>query len=310
MKHLRGYAFILGATVFWGVSATVAKFLFTKHIDTLVLVQMRMSISCLLLVVYAAIFKRNILSVRARDLPRLAVLGLIGGAGSNFTYYFTIQQTNVATAILLQYLAPLFVLLYSAMTKEEHVTAGKVAAGFVSLIGCYFAIVGTQFSLLSINHLGLLSGLASAFCWGFANVWLRRLVQMYNVWTCLVYAFIFATLFWLVINPPWVIAAAGYSAETWRIFFLFAIISILVPHSLYFGGIRYLTASRAIITATFEPIVAIGSAFIALGESLSAVQIGGAVLVLVAIGILQLRQEPAAPDSSKTPMTVGHSISD
>ena len=33
-------------------------------------------------------------------------LGLIGIAGSNFTYYYTISETNVATAILLQYLAP------------------------------------------------------------------------------------------------------------------------------------------------------------------------------------------------------------
>ncbi len=310
MKHLRGYLFIIGATIFWGVSATVAKFLFTKHIDTLVLVQMRMSISCVILVAYAAIFKRDILKVRMRDLPRFLLLGLIGGAGSNFTYYFTIQQTNVATAILLQYLAPLFVLLYAAIAKEEHVTPGKIAAGFVSLIGCYLAIVGTQFSLLSINQLGLLSGLASAFCWGFANVWLRRLVQRYNVWTCLVYAFIFATLFWLFINPPWAIASAGYSAGTWRIFFFFAVISILIPHSLYFGGIRYLTASRAIITATFEPIVAIASAFLILGESLSAVQLGGAALVLIAIGLLQLRQEPAEENSAKNPATLGHTISD
>ena len=71
-------------------------------------------------------------------------------------------------------------------------------------------------------------------------------------------------------------------------------ISILIPHSLYFAGMRYLTASRGIITATFEPIVAIVSAYLILGESLSAVQMLGAVLVISAIALLQLRQDPAA----------------
>ncbi len=310
MKQFRGYAFILGATLFWGVSATVAKFLFTHQYDTLVLVQMRMSISCLLLVAFLAVAKRDVLRVRLRDLPRFLLLGLIGGAGSNFTYYYTIQQTNVATAILLQYLAPLMVLLYAAAMKEESVKAGKIAAGIISLAGCYLAIVGTESSLLAINRAGLIAGLASAFCWAFANLWLRRLVQRYNVWTCLAYSFLAASLFWIVINPPWKIIAAHYSAETWKTFFLFAIISILIPHSLYYGGIRYLTASRAIITATFEPIVAIASAYLLLGETLSLVQIGGAVLVVVAIALLQLHREPSASAGSPDALTSGHPLTE
>jgi drug/metabolite transporter (DMT)-like permease len=310
MNRFKGYLYILGATLFWGISATTAKFLFSKNFGPLVLVQMRMSLSCLMILVYFLISKRKFLIVKISDLPLFAALGLIGGAGSNFTYYFTIHQTNVATAILLQYLAPLLVLVYAAVTKEESPTIVKTIAGIVSLGGCYLAIAGKDFSLLNINNLGLLTGIVSAFCWAFTNIWLRRLIKRYSVWTCLIYAFIFASLFWLVINPPWVIVQAHYSLETWETFFIFAVISILIPHSLYFGGIRYLTASRAIITATFEPVVAIVSAFLFIGEVLSPLQIIGAVLVISAIAILQLRQEPDVEDSTKNIVTVGYSISE
>jgi drug/metabolite transporter (DMT)-like permease len=310
MNRLKGYAFILGATLFWGIAATVAKFLFTRHFDTLVLVQMRMTLSCILLLAYFLTFKRNLLVVKISDLWHFALLGLIGGAGSNFTYYFTIQQTNVATAILLQYLAPLLVLGYAALSREERLTKVKLTAGVVSLAGCYLAIAGKDFSVLSINRLGLLSGVASAFCWGFTNVWLRHLLKRYNVWTCLLYAFVFSSILWMVINPPWNIVAAHYSAETWRTFLIFAVISILIPHSLYFGGIRYLTASRAIITATFEPIVAIGSSFIILGDTLAPVQIAGAALVISAIAILQIGHE-TVPANAGNPVTpVGHSVAE
>jgi len=221
-------------------------------------------------------------------------MGIIGGAGSNFAYYFTIEQTNVATAILLQYLAPLGVLLYAALSGEEKVSRATFGAGIISLAGCFLAIAGKDFSIVSISRLGLLSGITSAFCWAFANIWLRRLIKDYSVWTCLFYAFLFASVFWLFFNPPWAIAAAHYTAGAWASYFGFAMISVLVPHSLYFAGVRYLSASRAIITATFEPVVAIVSAFLILGETLVPVQMLGAVLVIAAVIMLQMRREEAA----------------
>lgn len=291
MKFFKGYLFILGATTFWGIAATIAKYLFTHNVGTLILVQTRMTFSFLVLLTIFVLRYPQFLKIRMRDLYMFALLGIIGGAGSNFTYYFTIEQTNVATAILLQYLAPLLVLIYATFTGEEHVTVPKFSAGIISLSGCYLAVLGKDFSLLSINRIGLISGIASAFCWGFANVWLRRLLKKYNMWTCLFYSFMFASLFWMVINPPWNIISAGYSGGTWLTFFGFAMISILIPHSLYFSGMRYLTASAAIITATFEPIVAIITAFIFLHEFLEPIQIAGALLVITAIALLQIKHK-------------------
>lgn len=295
MRPFRGYLLILGATLFWGVSATLARFLISGTIDTLILVQTRMTISWFLLVAFFLAFNRNILRVHRRDLFQLALLGIIGGAGSNFTYYFTIKETNVATAILLQYLAPLLVLGYSAWTKEEDLTPWKAIAGIGSIAGCFLAVTGRNFSFESLSSVGLLTGLGSAFCWGFANIMIRRMLHRYSVWTTLVYSFSFASLFWVVINPPWVIAGLGYTASTWWMLVVFAVISILIPHSLYYSGVQYLTASRAIITATFEPFMAIGSAFLFLGETLAPVQLLGAVLVIAAIMVLQLKEEAGQP---------------
>lgn len=294
MKSIRGYFFVLGAITFWGISATIARSLFARSVDPLVLVQMRMTLSCIILCLILAIVKRDRFKVKPRDLYRFALLGIAGMAGSNFFYYFAIQQTNVATAILLQYLAPLFVLLYAAISREETVGPVKAIAGAVSLAGCFVAVTGTDLSILTINRPGLLAGLGAACSWGFTNVWLRRLLRSYDNWTCLLYAFISGSLFWLLINPPWAIVASKYSASTWSLFLGFAVISVLIPHSLYFLGLRYLTASRAIITATAEPIIAITSAYLLLGETLSWIQALGAVLVLSAIAVLQLSRERQA----------------
>lgn len=218
------------------------------------------------------------------------MLGIIGSAGSNFFYYYAIKETNVATAIL-QYLSPLFVLAYAAISREEELGPTKLIACAVSLVGCFLAVAGKEPSVIHLSDVGLLAGLAAAFCWGFSNIWMRRLVKEYNSWTALVYAFVFGTLFWLVINPPSRVFAAGYTMKEWGLFLGFAVISVLIPHSLYITGIRYLTASRAIITATFEPVVAIVTAYIFLNEVLTPVQILGAILVVSVIVILHRKPD-------------------
>jgi len=292
--------------VFWGLSAILAKILFGNepgngpgHIDPLILAQTRVSFSCLVLFTFFFIIdvkhpsNTSMLRINVKDIHRFALMGVFGIAGSNFTYYFTIQQINVSTAILLQYTAPLLVLAYVTAKKEESLSAVKVVAAVLSIVGCFFVVGGREFSFSNLNGLGLVSGFGSAVCWAFTNVYLRRLLRNYSVWTILVYSFLTASVFWLFVNPPWSIARAHYSTELWLQFLGFAMVSVLIPHALYFTGVRYVAASRAIITASFEPIVAITGSFFILGEILSPVQLTGALIVIVAIAMLQLKREEA-----------------
>lgn len=297
MRSLRGYFYILGATVFWGISATVAKFLFIHQMGTLILVQMRMSLSCIVLLAAVLLFRRDLLRIKPKDLFGFALLGILGVAGSNFTYYAAIRATNVATAILLQYMAPLIVLVYAAATREETLSGVKIVAAAISLFGCFLAVGGRD--VLAMNFTGILWGISSAFSWSFTTIMVKRLLRRYNMWTMSMYSFLCATVFWMIINPPWDILSAGYSTKEWGTFFVFAMISVLIPHSMYFRGTHYLTATRSIITATFEPVAAIVTAYIILGEALSPLRIVGAVVVLAAIILLQYKGESAVTEEMK-----------
>ncbi len=291
MKSLKGYILILIATVFWGIAATIAKILFEKNIQPLEIAQTRVTFSAILMFGYFLVFKRKYLIVETKDLFMFLLLGIIGIAGSNFTYYFTIQQTNVATAILMQYMAPLLVFVYAAFTKSESLSFIKLSAAILSIFGCYLVVGGKDFSFQNINRIGLLSGIASAFCWAFANVYLKIILKKYSVWTAIVYSFVGGTIFWLFINSPSYYFIKYPEIQSWYVFIIFAVISVLIPHTLYFNGLRYITPSRAIITGTFEPIVAIVSSFILLGDILNLIQLIGAILVLSAILILQIKRE-------------------
>jgi DME family drug/metabolite transporter len=70
--------------------------------------------------------------------------------------------------------------------------------------------------------------------------------------------------------------------------FVFSLISVLGPFSLYFAGLQHLEPTRAIVVSCLEPVFSIVIAAIALGELMRPVQTVGIVFVLVAIVVVQL----------------------
>lgn len=297
MKDFKGSMMIMGGGMLWGLSGTAAKTLLNENVDTLLLVQTRVTFSFLLLMTFYLLMRPEYLRVRAKDLYRFALLGTLGVAGSNFTYYFTIRESTVASAILMQYMAPLLVMVYGAVTREDQFTLVKLAAACVSVLGCFLALGAYDAGVLRISGTALVSGVGSMLSFAFLNIYTRRLVAKYSAWTVVFYSLAFASLMWLVVNPPWVAAAHAPEPRLWGVLVLFAVMSILLPHTLYFSGLRYIVPSRAIITSTIEPVVAIVSAAIVLGERMQLLQMVGAFTVLAAIVLLQLRSEPTVLDT-------------
>ncbi len=130
------------------------------------------------------------------------------------------------------------------------------------------------------------------------NIFSRHILKRYTVWTMTAYTFLAASVFWLAVNPLSMIVAQSPSAPTWAGLVLLAIISVLIPHSLFFAGLRSVVASRGVITSTLEPVVAMATAALFLGEFLQPVQIVGAALVAGAILLLQMKQEEQTINST------------
>src|SRR5437763_2908813 len=117
-----GYIYIGLAAALWGVSASLGRAAFTerllpgsgiRNVSPLILSQARTTFS-FLVVLLALLIRRGWRQLRLpwHDLLRVIILGLFGVAASNYFYYLAIQRTNVATAIIVQYTAPIWVLLY------------------------------------------------------------------------------------------------------------------------------------------------------------------------------------------------------
>lgn len=287
MNHLRGYFAISAAAVLWGIAATVAKFLFNNQYEPLILVQMRVTISFAVLFLFFLVKNRALLRFRAADIPLFFTAGILGVAGSNYFYYAAIKETNVSTSILVQYTAPIMVMIYVTIVQKEKLTLPKLLALILSVSGIILAIGAYDISILKGTGYGISLALLAAVSFSIFNISGKELTKRYTVWTGLIYLFGSAALFWSFVNTPADIIKAHYTAQDWGVFAIIAVISILLPYSLYYYGLHHIQSSKAIIVSTLEPVVAIVSEWLFLGRSMGAVQIIGAVLVISAIVLLQ-----------------------
>jgi len=285
----RGLSLVLIAVAFWGTAAPIGKHLILTRFDTLTITQTRTSLAFILLVFFFVIKNRNMFRVQVRDIWKFAVLGVIGLAVTNFTYYFTVKESTVATAILVQYSAPVWVLLYSVwILKEDTLDWITVLSLVGALAGCYFAVTSGSMKDISLRGWALLTGPLSALTFAYQVIATKQMLKRYPMWTILLYAFGFATMFWLLINPPWNFIQRNYHAADWGFLWMFALISILIPQAAFASGLRLIDASKAGIVSILEPVFAIGAAFLILGESLNAVQIFGGCMVLAAVAALEI----------------------
>jgi drug/metabolite transporter, DME family len=296
---VRGYLFIASATLLWGVSATLGRAVFTGRlalgapahpIDPLILSQTRTTFSLLVLLPVLVVTQGwQKIKLPARDLLYCFLLGTLGVAVSNYFYYLAIQRINVAVAIIVQYTAPVWVLIYVVMRGLQKLTAQKLAAVVLALAGIALVIdiFGARSSGFRLDVYGMFAALLASFSFAFYNVAGHSILARYDRWRVLLWTLAAASAFWLLVNPPWKILHARYTGPQWTFLFVFSMLSVLGAFSMYFLGLQYLEPSRAIIASCLEPVFSIVLAALVLGEVLRPIQTLGIVLVLAAIVTVQ-----------------------
>jgi DME family drug/metabolite transporter len=296
---LRGYFYIGSAAFLWGISATLGRAAFTGRllpggaslgsIDPLILSQSRATLSLAVLLPILLMRRgSSVLRVPGRDLLQFFLLGILGVAVSNYFYYLAIQRTNVATAIILQYTAPVWVLIYTAVRGAQRPSLRRSSAVGLAVVGCALAVGLVGSGGFRMDAIGMTAAILAAFSFAFYNVGGHEVLARYDRWKVLLWVLVATSTFWIFVNPPWKIVAAHYGRQQWEFMLVFSLVSVLGPFSCYFAGLQHLEPTRAIVTSCLEPVFSIVITALALGELVKPMQTVGIALVLGAIVLIQL----------------------
>ena len=293
-----GYTMVLAAATLFGVNGAVSKVVLTSGLSSLRLTEARSAGACLALTAIALVWTPSSLRVRRRDVPRLALFGIVGVAFVQLFYFLAIHRLPVGIALLIQYIGPVLVAIWARTFGHEHVRRRIWIALALSLTG--LALMVQLWSGVTLDGLGVVFALVAAVVFAVYLLLAEREVGRREPIPLLAWGFFFATVFWTVTQPWWSFPGSTVARTVslqgrlsfvhlpvWALVLWVIVLGSAVPFTLIVGAMRHITATRVGIAAMLEPVVATLAAWIWLGESLGAAQLAGAVVVLAGIAIAQ-----------------------
>ncbi|MBM7856020.1 drug/metabolite transporter (DMT)-like permease [Desulfohalotomaculum tongense] len=292
----KGYIMIAAGAACWGSLGAFSTVLFEQGLSSLTVANFRVLLTTLIMGLYLAIFHRHLLQVAKKDLSFFAAAGFISVCIFNFTYITAISLTNIVTAVILLYTAPVFVTILSRFIFKEQVTPQKTLALLLTLIGCALVVEAYDLSSLKLNFKGILTGLSAGFTYGLYSIFSKKALETYSPWTTVFYSFVFGSLFISLFGRPWEKISLVGSFNTGIYLLLIALIPTVLAYTLYTAGLKYVESSKASIIATVEPVVAVILAAFIFHAQISIFQFAGILLVLGSVILIQI---PTAGSSKK-----------
>jgi drug/metabolite transporter (DMT)-like permease len=293
-KARRSEILLTLAAVMFASNGIASKLLLNDYISAWRLAQVRSILTFIILAAYIAWRAPKTLRITKREVPRLAALGAIGIAAVNGAYFLAISRMHVSIALLIEFTAPVWIVLYLRYVRKKHVPNEMWAALFLALLG--LAFVAQVWQGLTLDGIGVLAALGAAFALAFfflagEGITAHRDIQSVTMW-----GFGFAALTWSLLMPIWTFpfdvftisiplegALDGYSAPGWVLILYVVLIGTVVPYLFTLNGLRNLSASTTSAFGMLEPIFAGAVAWFWFNESWTVLQLFGGVIVIAGI---------------------------
>jgi len=290
---------VLTAATLWAVNGVVSKVIIESgDVPAQRLTEVRTTGAFALLFFALVVSRPELLRLRRDELPVLLTFGLLGLAFVQWFYFEAISRLDIGVALLIQYVAPVLVALWARFAYDEPVRRRIWAALGLSILG--IALLVELWNGLTLDRLGVAAALGSATTFAVYVLSAERAVTRRDPVSLVCYGFLLAAVFWAVLQP-WTsfpfdrvdesVSLLGrlddVSLPVWLLLTCMIVLGTIVPFALLAASLRHIAASRAAITAMFEPVAASVVAYAWLGESLTAYQLLGAAVVLTAILLAQ-----------------------
>ena len=233
------------------------------------------------------------------SLPRgntgLLLLFSVSLLAVQLTYLGAIKYSSAPTATMLQYLMfPMVVIFELAVRRiQSHavllVTVALALAGIFEL-STNFPVRGLG---LAINPLGLILGVLSALSAAVYTLLSGPVIRKFGATKCLTWSMMVGGLLALPVSlmPSLSFFGSLATVSVAPVVLLIAFVTLagtLVPFTLYVKSMESMSATRASLAATMEPLSAALSSLLLLGVVLSPLQYAGGAMIVSAVVLMQL----------------------
>lgn len=305
MKHTSsttvGLLVAVLAAVAFGTSGAFIKPVLASGWSPAAAVTVRALIGGLVLAPFALVALRGRWDAVWRGRWRLLGMGLIGVAATQLVYFAALQTIAVGTAILVEYMAPLLLVVVAWVLTRRRPATVVLVGSVVSLIGLVLVVAPSGGATL--DPVGLVFAiLAMVGCAAYYVISARPAKGLPPVAFAAIGLLIGALSLWLagLVGVPFTTSDAdvtvlGTDVAWWVPLLFVGVVSTAVAYAASITASQMLGSRLASFAGLLEVVAATGFAWILLGEQLSLAQLLGGLCILLGIGFVRSERAPAVP---------------
>lgn len=298
---------LLGGT-FWGLSGACGQYLFDfEGANAKWLVSIRLLTAGLLMVLFYIakdVWKnhtvKNAFRVfsNKRDAVSVILYGIGGMMLCQFSYFTCIEYSNAGTATMVQYIAPVLIMMTVCLLERKKPMLSELTAAFFAMLGIFLLATHGDLTHLVISEETLFWGLLSAVAVVFYNLFPIGLMNRYPTPYLLGWAMLIGGMLLCFLFKPFSIRQPVYPST---LLALAAVILLgtIVSFSFYMQGVKMIGATKASLYGCIEPVSAAFISALWLGSSFEPLDILGFAFVISTIFILSLAKSNTKKSASE-----------
>jgi drug/metabolite transporter (DMT)-like permease len=283
----------LVSAVAFGSLSILAKLAYAAGLGTYQLLAIRFVLAGAGMLVLGVLVGQNPLRLTRRQLITLFALGAVIYTGQSLTYFTALRSLPASLCVLIVYIYPSLVVLAGWLFLRRAVSAWHGVALVASFVGLLLLLGGTRFQL----SWALLFAIAAPVIYtAYILVGERVMASVPAVAASAVIMSGAAVAFCLLaaLDAQFALPA---TPNGWAVGLGIALVPTMVAISFFMAALPRIGAARAALLSTLEPVITVLLAVVILGDRLSALQVAGGALVLLAVVVVQAAHlwRPGAP---------------
>lgn len=292
MARLKGIVMIIVGGIFWGMTGPFIEWILdTTNMSVSFLLAMRMLSGGTVLLLFNVIRKKDIISIWKMPSWRtqLVIFSIIGMLGVQYGFIATIEASDAVIATLLQFSAPIFVIIYVSLSHKSLPPRYQIVGIIGTIAGLFLLMTNGSFSTLLVDTTAIIWGIIVGIAFAFYILYPVRLMNEWSVLIVLGWAMVIGGVFLSMISQLW-------KSNEWHlliqgsvpIIMILLIILGTLGFVLFLSSMKYISAVEASVLSAVEPLAAMIFSVIWFGTVLLQFQLLGIVLMLIFVTWLSI----------------------
>ena len=294
LKARRSELLLILSALMFASNGIASKLLLDGHITPWRLAQIRAISACAILAIYLWRKAPTTFRIKRSEILPLVSYGVLGIAMVQALYFLAISRMHVSIALLIEFTAPVWIVVYLRVIKRKHVPNQMWLALLLALSG--LALIAQIWDGLTLDGIGVIAGFGASFMLAYYFLCGEALSENRDNQSITMWGFFFAGLAWCLVLPVWSFpfdvfmesiplegALEGNSAPGWVLILYVVLVGTIFPYLCVMVGLRNLKASTTSAFGLLEPIFVGIIAWFWLAESWTVIQLAGGVVVIAGI---------------------------